>query len=448
MRPRRLIASCPRPSALKRIAAAERGSFLIEAMVGAMILLVVGFGVLQVLDRSSALGGEQKRQAVAGNVAQSEQEQVRALSLAEQSNLRRSTPYTVGGITYTAASRADWVNDTTGDAGCTTSGSSADYLKLSTVVTWPKMGRRKAVTLESLITPGVRAFGAGQGSLAVQVTDRAGNGVSGLQLNLSGPATLSDATSASGCVLWGYLPAASGYMLGFSRPEYVTPDGSQVVSKPVAVVGDQTSNVALQYDRGGYLQTSFVTWRTADGALIPTNPQSAHVTNSSGTGAPISYGVTGSTATSPLLFPFSTAYTVQPDTCAASDVPAVPEPPVPDTPDLPPAVTAKVIPGTTTTTAARRLPSPNIRVTSVASGGKAFVGATVRVTTPCGTTYKRFATRSDGTLDDPGFPYTDLAICVSDGTRQVLTNRSNRNFNNSSNFTVNITASSPLGTCP
>jgi hypothetical protein len=445
MRLRRFIASCPPPSALLRSVSAERGSFLVEAMVSAMILLVVGFGVLKMLDRSSALGGEQKRQAVAGNVAQTEQEQVRALSLAEQSNLRRTTPYPVGGITYTAVSRADWVNDTTADAGCTTSGSSADYLKLSTVVTWPQMGRRKPITLESLITPGVRSFGAGQGSLAVQVTNAAGAGVSGLQLNLSGPATLSDPTSADGCVLWGYLPASSGYTLGFSLPEYVTPDGTQAVSKPVAVVGDQTSNVALQYDRGGYLQTSFVTWKVAGGTLLPTNPRFAHVTNSSGT--PISFPVTGSTATSPLLFPFPTDYTVQPDTCAASEVPAVPEPPNPDTEPLPPAVTGRVTSGTTKTTVARRLPSPNIRVRS-GSPATPLAGATVRVTTPCGTVYRR-TTIEDGTLADPGFPYTtSLAICVSDGTRQVLANRSNTNFNNSLLFTVNITSSSPLGTCP
>ena len=446
MRPRRFIASCSLPPALRRAAAAERGSFLVEAMVGAMILLFVGFGVLKVLDRSTALGGEQKQQAVAGNVAQSEQDQVRALSLAEQSNLRRSMPYDVGGVRYTAVSRADWVNDSTGDTSCTTGASSADYLKLTTIVTWPQMGRRKPIELESLIAPGVRSFGANQGSLAVQVTDRDGHGVSGLQLNLSGAASLSDATNANGCVMWGYLTAGSGYTLGFSRPpDWVTPDGSTVVSKPVAVVGDQTSIVALQYDRGGYLQTSFVTKRTATGALMPTNPEVAHVAHSGAGGVPLTWPVTGSTATSRLLFPFSSAYTVQPDTCAASETPATPEEPIPVSPAAPSPVTGIVTPGTTTTTATLRLPSPNIRVTFA---GTALVGATVRVTTACGTVYRR-TTTTNGVLTDPGFPYspTPLAICATNGTRQVLTTRSNTNFNASSNFTVNITATSPLGTC-
>ena len=446
MRPRRFIASCSPAPALRRAAAAERGSFLVEAMVGAMILLFVGFGVLKVLDRSTALGGEQKQQAVAGNVAQSEQDQVRALSLAEQSNLRRSMPYDVGGVRYTAVSRADWVNDSTGDTGCTAGASNADYLKLTTSVTWPRMGRRKPIELESLIAPGVRSFGVNQGSLAVQVTDRGGSGVSGLQLNLSGSASLSDATNANGCVMWGYLTAGSGYTLGFSRPpDWVTPDGSTVVSKPVAVVGDQTSIVALQYDRGGYLQTSFVTKRTATGALMPTNPEVVHVAHSGAGGVPLTWPVTGSTATSRLLFPFSSAYTVQPDTCAASETPASPEEPVPDSPPAPSPVTGIVTPGTTTTTATLRLPSPNIRVTFA---GTALVGATVRVTTACGTVYRR-TTTTNGVLTDPGFPYspTPLAICATNGTRQALATRANTNFNASSNFTVNITATSPLGTC-
>ena len=446
-----------RPRALPNIPGgllrAQDGSFLVEAMVSSLIIVIIGLGVLESIDRSARLGGQQKAQAIAGNVAQSEQEQVRALPLSQQSNLRRASTVSIAGETYSIASRADWITDASGGADCTTSGASADYLKLSTVVTWGQQGTRKPVTLESLITPGVRSFGANQGSLAVQVLDRNGAGVSGLQLNLSGAASLSDTTNASGCVLWGYLTAGSGYTLGFSRtPDWVTPDGSQVVSKPVAVVGDQTSNVALLYDRGGYLRTSFVTRSTAGGADIATNPRYAHVTHTGGGGVSVSYPpagspATGSTITSGLLFPFSSPYTVQPDTCAASETPAVPEDPVPEDPSAPTPVTGLVTSGITTTTTTLRIPSPNIRVRS-GSPITPLVGATVRVTTPCGTVIKR-TTTTGGVLADPGYPYaSSLAICASDGTRQVLTTRTNTNFNNSAISNIDITSSSPLGTCP
>ena len=430
---------------LRRPAFAEDGSFLVEAVVGSLIIVVVGLGVLELVDRSARLGGQQEAQAVAGNVAQSEQEQVRALPPAEQSNLRRTTTRTIDGVAYTIATRADWVTDSSGDADCTTTGATADYMRLSTVVTWPQMSTRRPVTLESLITPGVRSFTAAQGSLAVQVTDRNGVGVGGLQLNLGGPTTLSDATSSSGCVLWGYLPAGSGYAVSFSRPpDYVTPDGSTNVGKPVAVVGEQTSNVALQYDRGGRLRTRFVTKRVVDGEDIATSPQVVHVTHSGGGGVSVQYPVTGSEDTSGLLFPFSSPYTVQADSCSLGDVPPMPQRPDPEEPDPPAPVTGTVLSGTTTTTATLRIPSPNIKV--VNDSGP-LAGATVKVKTPCGTEYER-RTTADGTLADPGFPYTTLAICATDGTRRVEMSRANRNFNNSRELIVRIASTSTPGTCP
>ena len=51
-------------------------------------MLVVGFGVLEMLDRGTRLGGQQRLQAVAGNVAQTELERIRALPVANRSNLR------------------------------------------------------------------------------------------------------------------------------------------------------------------------------------------------------------------------------------------------------------------------------------------------------------------------------------------------------------------------
>jgi hypothetical protein len=457
MLPRCVIRARLLPSALRRLATAQDGSFLVEAMVSSLIIVIVGLGVLKSIDRGSRLGGEQKTQAVAGNVAQSEQEELHALPLSEQSNLRRSTTRTVGGVTYTIASRADWVNDTGGDASCATAGSTADYMKVSTTVTWPEMGTRKPVALASLIAPGVKAFDATQGSLAVQVTDRLGAGVGGLQVNLSGPTTLTDTTNASGCVLWGYLPAGSGYAVGFSKPpDYVTTDGSQVVSRPATVVGQQTSNVAVQYDRGGYLQTSFWTQRSVNGTKIASSPVKAHVTNSGGGGVSIDMPVAGSVATSGLLFPFTSAYTVHADSCAATEATA-PEAQNPPTPAAPSATAGVVASGLTTTATSpapspwgMQLPSPNIKVRS-GSPLSTRAGLTVRVTTPCGTVFPPRTTIAGGILADPGFPYTatgtSLAICVSDGTRQVETTHANTNFNNNLSFTIDIPSDAALGTC-
>ena len=90
-----------------------------------------------------------------------------------------------------------------------------------------------------------------------------------------------------------------------------------------------------------------------------------------------------------------------------------------------------------------RMPATNIRVIS---GGVNVNGATVRVTTPCGTVYRR-STASTGFIDDPGFPYApSLAICVSDGTRSREVTQSNTNFNVTS-LTIDIRSTDPAGTC-
>jgi Tfp pilus assembly protein PilV len=442
MHSRRITRARAVPASLRALASAERGSFLVEALISSLILVIVGLGVLESIDRSSRLGGEERTQAVAGNVGQSEQALIRALPLAEQSNMRSATTRDVGGVTYTIASRSDWINDTSGGASCTTAGASADYLKVSTTVTWPQMGTRKPVTLESLITPSVRAFDAAQGALSVQVSHADGSGVSGLPINLSGGATLSDATSSGGCVLWGYLPAGSGYAVGFSLPGYVRPDGSAAVSAPVAVVGGQTSNLAYQYDVAGALQTTFTTVRAPGTPALPTNPQRAHVTNAGGVS--IAFPVAGDRLTSGPLFPSTSAYTVHADTCASSEVPSQPPKPLPVTPPAPTAVAAVVMPGTTTTSSTMRLPAMDLQVTS---GGTPSAGAAVRVTTGCGTVYRR-TTMADGRLGDPGFPFgVGLAICASDGTRRHKQNEDNTNFNAPS-IAVAIKPDDPLGTCP
>lgn len=432
------------PAALCRLGCAEQGSFLVETLISSVILVIVGLGVLQSVDRSTRLGGEQETQAVAGNVGQSEQALIRALPLAEQSNMRSTTTREAGGVTYRIDSRSDWINDSSGGASCTTAGSSADYMKVSTTVTWPQMGTRRPVTLESLITPRVRAFDAAQGSLSVQVSRGDGSGVSGLPINLSGGATLSDATSSDGCVLWGYLPAGSGYAIGFSLPGYVQPDGSSAVAAPVAVVGGQTSNRAFQYDVAGTLQTSFTTRRLPNTAPLPTEPQQAHVTNAAGVS--IAFPVTGTRLTSGPLFPSTSAYTVHADTCEAAEVPFPPPKPFPSSPGgaAPTAVSGKVTPGTATTTPSMRLPAMDMQVKSA---GTPVVGATVRVTTACGTLYRR-TTIADGMLEDPGFPFgTSLAICVSDGTRRHKQIQDNTNFN-AARFTIDIAPGDPFGTCP
>ena len=91
-----------------RLLGDERGSFLIEVMVTAGIVLVAGLGVLTMVDRTTELSGQQRTQAVAGNIAQVELDRVKALPLSQLSNLRSTSSRTVGGVAYAIKKPNPW----------------------------------------------------------------------------------------------------------------------------------------------------------------------------------------------------------------------------------------------------------------------------------------------------------------------------------------------------
>jgi len=419
----------------------EAGSFLVEAMVSAVLVLITGAGILKMMDRGTQLSGQQKSLATAGNLAQAEQETLRAYQQSKEgmailSNLRRvAPPRTVGPATYTITSRTDWINDASGESECATAAAPADYMKLTTTVTSPALGNRPPAKLESLITPPVRSFDENQGSLAAQVNDRNGDPVSGLTMNLTGPATMSEATNSKGCVLWGYIPAGSGYTVTASRSGYVQPDGSSAIAEPASVVGDQTANVDLQYDLAGGIRAAFITKRTA-ATQMNTQPQKAMLESPSAQFVPRAFSLTANQLdTGLVLFPFTTPYTIYADSCATA------KPPVGNLGSaLAPA-------GSTSASATVQIPALNILVKK---NGANVANATVKVTSPCGTTVYARSTLSNGTIDDPGFPWGNLLnVCVSDGTRKRIVGTVVNKTYPVTNVTYDIgTSGSTTGACP
>jgi len=397
--------------------AAEQGALLVEVMVSATIVLVVGFGVLTVVDRTADLSAEQRQQSIAGNLAQIEIDTVRAFPISQLSNMRRSTTQTVSGVDYAITTRADWINDSAMTPNCTTPGAGADYLKVQTTVTHPGIGARSPATLDTVITPPVRSFNANQGSLAVLVTDRASAAVPALTVSLTGAATFSDTTNANGCILWGYLAAGSGYTVAFSKAGYVTASGSPGGGS-ASVVGDATANVNYLFDCGGSLRTNFKVKSPPLGVLVDTKPNVVRVDN----GGPPTFsknydiGTTSSldTSASGLLFPFWNPYSVYADNCVAAK---------PATNLIQPTLT----PGAAVQAADTILPALNITVTNNIIPVN---NATVRVVTTCGTVYTR-QTNILGKLADPGFPYgTGFAVCATNGTRKRVMTVANTSFAN------------------
>lgn len=373
-----------------------------EVMVSSLVVLITGVGLAALLNRSSTLTGQQKTQAVAGNVAQAEQDALRAFTIGGLSNLRRTTTRAVSGTAYSIDSRADWITDQTGDADCTATGA-ADYLKLKTTVTWSTIGNRKPVVLESIASPPARTFGSGQGSLAMTVQGAGGAAApfAGLSLALSGVATLTDTTNAQGCVLWGYLPVGSARVQA-SKAGYVTPTGASTIDQTIPVVGEQTARQTVQYDRAGTIAASFY-YQTATGPRKAVSPVTASVESPmSGVGTkPMT--LTGSGGSLADVFPATSTYSVYADGCTSSKPAAN-------------LATVKVDPGVDASVDVR-VPGFPIRVVK-GSTALTFAKdkAVVYVTSACGTAYPAQQTDAAGYVPSPGWPATaaapGLTICA------------------------------------
>jgi Tfp pilus assembly protein PilV len=301
--------------------ASEDGSLLVEVMVSAVLVVLVGLGVLAGFDGAAASSAQIKARAVGAGLAQEDQERMRSLKVSALSNYSNTSTQAVAGVTYTVKSKASWVTDSSSTASCAAGGSSsADYLSATSTVTWPKMGATKPVTVESLIAPPNGTFSSNQGSLAVVVTKGDGTGLSGQSVNLSGPATLSDTTDSQGCVLFGFLPAGNGYTVTLNRAGYVDKQGNATATTTTGVTGEATNTVPMTYDQAGTVTVSADTIKGAGPVSTPLEFVTASHSSLLPPGTRTFGSATSSaTVTAANLFPFPSSYTFWAGDCAGSD---------------------------------------------------------------------------------------------------------------------------------
>jgi hypothetical protein len=417
------------PRLAGRVRRGEEGWMLLEVIVGSVLLMIVAMGVLGALDHADATDAQERAKAVAGNVVQAEQERLRALPLEELSNHHSTSTKVVNGVSYAIESRAEWVTDATGEANCATGGASADYLHITSTVNSSALRKGSTVSLDSIMAPPARAFVPTEGSLSVQILDSRGHPVAGQGIALGGDRNVSGVTNDQGCVLWGYLPAANDYTLSYSSVGWIDPSGQTSVSVTQSVAGEQTRNVVFTYDRGGTLAVDFKTTRLSDNAQVPSAPGFATIEHPGPPATLIPYPIQGSRLETPLLYPFTSPYSVYADNCTQAR---------PTTPAV-----ATVLPGQTTNAPAIVLPSLDF---NVVNGAAAVTGATVKVVTTCGSSIVR-TTGADGHLADPGYPSgTGFTVCVSDGAVNRTLTQDNTTLPGQ-NVTVDL-AGAPAGTCP
>lgn len=404
----------------------ERGSILIEVLVSAVMLVITAVGVFSAFEAGNRASAEERHRAQAEGLAQADLTRMRTMRISDLVNLHETKVVTIAKTPYTVDSVATFQTDENGTASCEDGEEvSADYIEIRSTVSWPTLGTRKAVVQSSLVAPPNGSVSANSGSLAIQIENAESGGVREVGLNGTGPDSFAGVTGEHGCAIFGDLPAGN-YTVTLTSPSSVDKliDKNGEAPKPVetSVVEESTATLVLQYDFGGTIEAKFQTW--IGGELAPSSGDSVVVFNSH-MQQPKAFGTPGTPqeeVTASPVFPFASPYVVYAGSCQKDDPgEAAPED----------AVAEGTVSPKGTTEMTLNLPPLNLTAWSgsEAEPGEAVEGATVKIEdSQCAAELKEgeesapprtYSTDAKGHLPDPGLPYSDYSVCVSNEGEHV-----------------------------
>jgi hypothetical protein len=331
--------------------ASETGDTMIEVVVAALLVGLIGAAVFTGFTSVADIAGSQRHQVQANSLAAQDEQHLRALSVTQLTATSPTSPacgtsaglygnecytQTIDNETYTVTSTAQFVSASSAAASCTASGTgSADYVETTSTVTWVNSSSQP-VEVHGLITPhtgGALIVQAQNGSTPTEGPAK------GVTIDVQGPggsvATLAETTDANGCAVFAGLVAGS-YTV--SWPGYINESGATSTATIVDDGATQTMTLPLQ--QPGAISAQFTTSYT--GATGVSGTADTFVASNPQLSSPLVFGTTNSyssTVTSPTtVFPFSgtsnSTYSVYAGYCA-SDAPPSP-------------ASATVTPGTTT----------------------------------------------------------------------------------------------------
>jgi Tfp pilus assembly protein PilV len=396
-----------------RSLADERGSLLIEVLVSAVLVAVIGVALFGALNSAAQVSGKSKTRAGAAAVAQDDQERMRAMPVASLNNFRdHRDPVVMGKIAYVVDSRAEWIADNKGATDCTANGAAADYLKITSTVS-AKNIPLKPVVVTSTVTPAPGTFTSDEGSLAVSVVGADGTGRQGVNVSINGPASDVQLTDENGCAFFGYEPVG-GYNVTATASGYVDPNGNASATGTSSVGSQTVATLSLTYDQAGQATANFVTdpddRPEIDSFQGSVGFANSGVTTNNGVRYFTDTNVPKAITTTPTLFPFPGAYGVFAGDCSNNAAPTG------VTPD-----SVAVLPGKLDHTVKVHVPALNV-VTQINGANKPGMYVRIKSTT-AGCTPKTYPARTSNTnfrLDDPGFPFGTYSVCVDNRFQATL----------------------------
>ena len=449
--PRRGIAPrCLAPGRLSHARTSEDGFTIVEVLVSAIVVVMIALAAFGAIQAAGRTASETRFRTQAYAIAQQDQAILRTLKISTLSNYNATRTVRADGTTFTVASTGEFITDATGTQSC--SGSvSADYISISSTVTWPSIGSRPPVVIKSIVAPPNGTIGKDRGALAIKAVNSRNTALSGLRITGTGPASFTDITDTAGCVLFGNLVAGNYTVTPSSSLTLVDKDGNAPRAQTTSVVAESTNSVTLQYDRPGTVNLSFRT--RINGALVASSADTVMAFNS-GMSVPRRYGTLNTRvptlAVGP-LFPFTSPDSFYAGACSANN-------PTAAAPVAPEAATSLLVPVNGSTTGSIVLPALHLTVRDGSSAtvpGLPVAGARVTLTDRgCGSSSKRvLTTNATGNLPDPGLPYGSYDVCASTpGTtprRLVASNIAVKDTATGTTLTMYLNATgSVAGACP
>jgi type II secretory pathway pseudopilin PulG len=310
---------------------------LIEVVVALGLFAVMSTAALSVLGSAITLTRDDKARLEAVNLATRELEITRdTFSAVTRGPDRVATnavtnpsplpggavgaPLVVNGVPYTVVRTAQWAPVNSAAASTCDEGTTSElaYLHVKVQVSWPELGDRRPVTMDTVMTPPKGTYSALAGHIGLKVIDGEGRPRSGVQVTASAASgTYTGTTGTDGCALLAFLTAGS-YAVTVSAPGFVNPKGDPTGSVTAQVQAGQLWRGSIEYDLATSLSVFF---QTADGYPVPPDTGIALTLGNSALQPVGTRAVpgTGDHRTIPHLWPYPSGYQVWAGSCQDAD---------------------------------------------------------------------------------------------------------------------------------
>ena len=220
--------------------APDEGFTLVEVIAAMTVFIIVSTGAIAVLVGALRIVRENADRAVASSIARSYVEDLRTLGADALTPGLTTTTETVGGVTYSVETSAQWVAlDQTGSA-CDVSvdPDTVAFMRVHVDVTGGQLSGPQSI--DAVIPRLDDAPPTTTGSASIKVVDDQGAGVSGATVTLTNVsaagAPAAYTTGVDGCLLVTGLAAANGWKIDVQKSGYVAPTpGGTSLTTNVAV---------------------------------------------------------------------------------------------------------------------------------------------------------------------------------------------------------------------